>query len=46
MIQHGEGIYFVGPDGLELAYLGDGADIALTSTYADAVRDEIRRLLA
>jgi cytochrome oxidase Cu insertion factor (SCO1/SenC/PrrC family) len=46
MIEHGEGIYFVGADGATLAYLGDGAAQELTQTYADAVRDEIRRLLA
>jgi cytochrome oxidase Cu insertion factor (SCO1/SenC/PrrC family) len=46
MIEHGEGIYFVGPDGMTLAYLGDGAAEPLTATYADAVRNEIQRLLA
>jgi cytochrome oxidase Cu insertion factor (SCO1/SenC/PrrC family) len=46
MIEHGEGIYFVGSDGTTLAYLGDGAAEALTATYADAVRNEIQRLLA
>jgi cytochrome oxidase Cu insertion factor (SCO1/SenC/PrrC family) len=46
MIEHGEGIYFIGPDGATLAYLGDGAAEALTQTYADTVQSEIRRLLA
>lgn len=46
MIEHGEGIYFVGTDGTTLAYLGDGATQELTATYAETVRDEIRRLLA
>jgi cytochrome oxidase Cu insertion factor (SCO1/SenC/PrrC family) len=46
MIEHGEGIYFVGPDGATLAYLGDGAAESLTQSYADAVQNEIRRLLA
>jgi cytochrome oxidase Cu insertion factor (SCO1/SenC/PrrC family) len=46
MIEHGEGIYFVGADGTTQAYLGDGAAETLTETYAAAVRDEIRRLLA
>ncbi|MDX6227228.1 MAG: hypothetical protein QOI76_618, partial [Frankiales bacterium] len=46
MIEHGEGIYFLGPDGTMLAYLGDGAAQELTATYADTVRHEIQRLLA
>ncbi len=46
MIQHGEGIYFIGRDGTMQAYLGDGAAEELTSTYAETVRGEIRRLLA
>ena len=45
MIEHGEGIYFVGRDGQTRAYLGDGADAALTGGYAAAVRQEIGRLL-
>jgi cytochrome oxidase Cu insertion factor (SCO1/SenC/PrrC family) len=45
MIEHGEGIYFLDADGSERAYLGDGADVTLTGTYAAAVEDEIRRLL-
>jgi cytochrome oxidase Cu insertion factor (SCO1/SenC/PrrC family) len=46
MIEHGEGIYFLAPDGAEVAYLGDGANDSLTGSYADAVRNEVRRLLA
>jgi cytochrome oxidase Cu insertion factor (SCO1/SenC/PrrC family) len=46
MIEHGEGIFFIGTDGTQRAYLGDGADVVLTQGYASAVRDEIRRLLA
>jgi cytochrome oxidase Cu insertion factor (SCO1/SenC/PrrC family) len=46
MLAHGEGIYFIGEDGRQVAYLGDGANEALTHSYADTVRDEVRRLLA
>lgn len=46
MIEHGEGIFFVGPTGREEAYLGDGANAALTTPYARSVRNEVGRLLA
>jgi cytochrome oxidase Cu insertion factor (SCO1/SenC/PrrC family) len=45
MIEHGEGIFFVGPAGREEAYLGDGANAALTTPYAQSVRNEVGRLL-
>jgi cytochrome oxidase Cu insertion factor (SCO1/SenC/PrrC family) len=45
MISHGEGVYFIGPDGTEEAYIGDGANAGLTASYAVAFRDEVRRLL-
>jgi cytochrome oxidase Cu insertion factor (SCO1/SenC/PrrC family) len=46
MIEHDEGIYFVGPDARTRSYLSDGADDDLTSGYAAAVTREVRRLLA
>jgi cytochrome oxidase Cu insertion factor (SCO1/SenC/PrrC family) len=46
MIEHDQGIYFVGPDGKTRAYLGDGADPDLTGGYAAAISREIRSLLA
>jgi cytochrome oxidase Cu insertion factor (SCO1/SenC/PrrC family) len=46
MIEHDEGIYFVGSDACTRAYLSDGADEHLTSGYAAAVTREVRRLLA
>jgi cytochrome oxidase Cu insertion factor (SCO1/SenC/PrrC family) len=46
MIEHSDGIYFLAADGSEEAYLGDGADASLTTSYAEVVRDEIRRLLS
>lgn len=46
MIQHGEGVYFLGSDGSEVAYVGDGANARLTQGYAAVIRDEVRRLLA
>lgn len=45
MIEHSEGIYFVTPDGLEAAYLDDGANAQLTTAYSQQIRDEIRSLL-
>jgi cytochrome oxidase Cu insertion factor (SCO1/SenC/PrrC family) len=45
MIEHSEGMYFIGADGRQLAYLDDGAAAELTQTYAEQVRDEIRSLL-
>ena len=45
MIQHTEGMYFVGRDGRQAAYLDDGAGEQLTQTYAVQVGDEIRTLL-
>jgi cytochrome oxidase Cu insertion factor (SCO1/SenC/PrrC family) len=45
MIEHSEGVYFVTPDGLQAAYLDDGASAQLTWSYAEQVRDEIRSLL-
>jgi cytochrome oxidase Cu insertion factor (SCO1/SenC/PrrC family) len=46
MIEHDDGIYFVGSDACTRAYLSDGADADLTSGYAAAVTREVRRLLA
>jgi cytochrome oxidase Cu insertion factor (SCO1/SenC/PrrC family) len=46
MIAHGEGIYFVSPDGTTAAYLGDGANPALYQGYTRLIEQEIRRLLA
>ena len=46
MIQHGEGVYFLGFDGREVAYVADGANASLTQGYAAVIRDEVRRLLA
>ncbi|MDT4892761.1 MAG: hypothetical protein QOE97_1796 [Pseudonocardiales bacterium] len=45
MIEHSEGMYFIGADGRQLAYLDDGAAAQLTKTYAEQVGDEIRSLL-
>lgn len=45
MIQHSEGMYVITADGREAAYLDDGAGTQLTGTYADQLRDEIRKLL-
>jgi cytochrome oxidase Cu insertion factor (SCO1/SenC/PrrC family) len=45
MIEHSEGIYFIGPDGRELAYLSDGAGEQLTTAYAQRIQDEIGSLL-
>lgn len=45
MIAHSEGVYFLGPDGSEVAYVGDGANASLTQGYAAVIRDEVRRLL-
>ena len=46
MVEHDDGIYFVGSDACTRAYLSDGADDDLTNGYAAAVTREIRRLLA
>jgi cytochrome oxidase Cu insertion factor (SCO1/SenC/PrrC family) len=45
MIEHSEGIYFISGSGRKLAYLGDGANAELTSSYGDELRDEIRKLV-
>ena len=45
MISHGEGIYFVSPDGTTTAYLGDGANQQLSQGYSTLIEQEIRRLL-
>jgi len=46
MIAHGEGIYFISPDGTMVAYLGDGANPELSQGYSTLIEQEIRRLLA
>jgi cytochrome oxidase Cu insertion factor (SCO1/SenC/PrrC family) len=46
MIAHGEGIYFISPDGTTAAYLGDGANQQLSQGYSTLIEQEIRRLLA
>ena len=46
MISHGEGIYFISPDGTTAAYLGDGANPQLSQGYTTLIEQEIRRLLA
>jgi len=46
MVAHGEGIYFVSPDGTTAAYLGDGANPQLSQGYTTLIEQEIRRLLA
>lgn len=46
MIAHGEGIYFVSPNGSMAAYLGDGANPRLSQGYATLIEQEIRRQLA
>jgi cytochrome oxidase Cu insertion factor (SCO1/SenC/PrrC family) len=46
MVAHGEGIYFVSPDGTTAAYLGDGANPQLSQGYSTLIEQEIRRLLA
>lgn len=46
MISHGEGIYFISPDGTTAAYLGDGANPQLSHGYTTLIEKEIRRLLA
>jgi cytochrome oxidase Cu insertion factor (SCO1/SenC/PrrC family) len=45
MIEHGEGIYFITPDGREAAFLSDGASDQLTTAYSRQIHDEIRSLL-
>jgi cytochrome oxidase Cu insertion factor (SCO1/SenC/PrrC family) len=45
MIQHSEGMYFIGADGRQAAFLNDGAGEQLTHTYAQQVGDEVRTLL-
>jgi cytochrome oxidase Cu insertion factor (SCO1/SenC/PrrC family) len=45
MISHGEGIYFVSPDGTTTAYLGDGANPQLSQGYSTLIEQETRRLL-
>jgi cytochrome oxidase Cu insertion factor (SCO1/SenC/PrrC family) len=46
MVAHGEGIYFVSPDGKTAAYLGDGANPALSQGYSNLIEQEIRRQLS
>ena len=46
MVSHGEGIYFVSPDGTTAAYLGDGANPQLSGGYSTLIEQEIRRLLS
>ena len=46
MVAHGEGIYFISPDGKTASYLGDGANPALSQGYTALIEHEIRRLLA
>jgi cytochrome oxidase Cu insertion factor (SCO1/SenC/PrrC family) len=46
MVAHGEGIYFVSPDGTTAAYLGDGADPQLSGGYSALIEQEIRRQLS
>ena len=46
MVSHGEGIYFVSPDGTTAAYLGDGANPQLSGGYSTLIQQEIRRLLS
>ncbi|MEO8518847.1 MAG: SCO family protein [Dermatophilaceae bacterium] len=46
MVAHGEGIYFISPDGTTAAYLGDGANPELSQGYTTLIEQEIRRLLA
>jgi cytochrome oxidase Cu insertion factor (SCO1/SenC/PrrC family) len=45
MIEHSEGIYFISNGGSQVAYLGDGANADLTTSYGDRLRNEIRTLL-
>ncbi len=45
MIEHSEGIYFISNKGSQVAYLGDGANADLTTSYGDRLRNEIRTLL-
>ena len=46
MVAHGEGIYFISPDGKTASYLGDGANPQLSQGYTALIEHEIRRLLA
>jgi cytochrome oxidase Cu insertion factor (SCO1/SenC/PrrC family) len=46
MVSHGEGIYFVSPNGTTAAYLGDGANPQLSGGYSTLIEQEIRRLLS
>jgi cytochrome oxidase Cu insertion factor (SCO1/SenC/PrrC family) len=45
MISHGEGIYFISPDGTTATYLGDGANPQLSQGYSTLIAQETRRLL-
>lgn len=45
MIEHSEGLFFIRPDGMEAAYLDDGAAAQLTETYAQQVENQLRRML-
>jgi cytochrome oxidase Cu insertion factor (SCO1/SenC/PrrC family) len=45
MIEHSDGMFFIGPDGRESAYLDDGAGAQLTQTYAQQVEQQIRTLV-
>jgi len=46
MVSHGEGIYFISPDGTTAAYLGDGANPQLSQGYSTLIEQEIRRQLS
>ena len=46
MIAHDEGIYFISPDGITAAFLGDRANPELSQGYSALIEQEIRRLLA
>ncbi|MEP7369545.1 MAG: SCO family protein [Dermatophilaceae bacterium] len=46
MVAHGEGIYFISPDGKTTSYLGDKANPELSQGYSALIEHEIRRLLA
>jgi cytochrome oxidase Cu insertion factor (SCO1/SenC/PrrC family) len=45
MVEHSDGVFFIGPDGREAAYIDDGAGAQLTQTYAEQVEQQIRTLV-
>lgn len=45
MIAHSEGIYFIDRDGRQVAYLSDGANPQLITSYATVIGDELKKLL-